>query len=129
MVEPKRARRDFRLLARHPRIEVFAHGRKHEVLAGDVSIQLRNHLLRLPGSYASARRSFQLVRDLLRLPSICFFRAPLNAPTIWQRKAGEPKFCAFSLTYAGYTDNNTDNIRACPAMFLKSVYEGSDHFA
>src|SRR6266545_341655 len=54
MVETMRTWRDFRFLARDPRIEVFSHCRENKVLAGNISIQFRNHLLGLPGSHPTA---------------------------------------------------------------------------
>src|SRR5262249_5693665 len=112
-----RGGRDFRLLTRHPRIEIFPHCRENKVLPGDVSIQLRNHPLGLSRSHSPASRSFPCICDFLRLLPVCLFRASLNAPAVRQRKAGEPKLRAFSLSYAGHADNSTDNIRACPELF------------
>src|SRR5438552_563982 len=117
MVKTIRARRGLRLLTRNPRIEVFAHGWKHEMLAGNVAVEIGHHSLRLPRRHSPSRRSFPLVRDLLRLLSVCLFRASLNAPTIRQRHASEPEFRACSLSYASHADNNTDNIHACPELF------------
>ena len=84
---------------------------------GYVVIKIGNDLLGLPRSDSAASHGFPLIRELLRLLSVCLFRASLDAPAVGEGNASEPKFRAFSLSNAGHTDNHTDNIRACPTMF------------
>ena len=52
----------------------------------------------------------------------------LDAPAVGEGNASEPKFRAFSLSNAGHTDNHTDNIRACPTMFLVVRLRGKQRF-
>ena len=95
---------------------------------GYVVIKIGNDLLGLPRSDSAASHGFPLIRELLRLLSVCLFRASLDAPAVGEGNASEAKFRAFSLSNAGHTDNHTDNIRACPTMFLVVRLRGKQRF-